>query len=1415
MHLAVHLEYFLVNASYRDIFNPQSVQAMKQYPSRMSVCSALSGGYRFALLTAYSLIVASSTAQESDHEDRLAPKLDNLQSIFTPDVSEGYAPPAPMGDLVTPSLFSAFGPSSQQPQGALSGKIVFMNSGHGWTYDPTQWRLQRGIGNEMNEDYGNLDQLNFFAQYCFNAGATVVSFRPLGHQTNEVVLDNDDAAVTFSGAWGFSSNAVYFGSPGDVPYRFASLNVAETATATYTPTIPAAGYYPVYAWTLSGSDRGHQLYRVRHTGGESLIRLPHHMVGNGWIYLGEYYFNAGSNSTFGAVVISNLRSTAQGNVVIADAIRFGNGMGSVDRGSGVSTYPREEENMRYWVQYNLAQGQSSALYEGAGNDESDSWSCPPIMSAEMNRQAAGDIYDRVHISFHSNAGGGRGTVGLITTDPTPNQADLAEITGAEVNADLVTLGSPPLEIPWFNKTTHTFSGGYSEIDGSLFNYEMPATIIEVAFHDSALDAQLLRDPKARAAVGKAAMHGVIKFMNTFDTNNPAPLLFLPEPPTNLRAISSGTNGNITLSWTAPVSTGGSQSPTNYLIYRSTNGFGFGSAISVGDVTSITISNLPVNTDHYFRVAAANGGGESMASEVVACRAPSTNGAAKVLFVNAYDRFERTQNLRVDLTVQGYAPADATGAIERVFGAWNNSFDYVVTHGKALAAAGALFDSCQNQAVSAGTVALSNYSIVIWACGNESVADETFSATEQTRIATFLAAGGALLASGAEIAWDLDRASGPTAGDRAFLNDQLHAALGADANNNAASYTVMPAGGGLFVGNSNGLFDDGSKGIYAVRTPDKLSPKGPGAAVALNYIGGLGGASAVQYDGLAGGGRVLLMGFPFETITSFTVRTQYMSAALIFLSLPAATNVSPSINVQPVGQFVVQGSNATLTVSASGTSPLAYQWRFNGDNISGATNLAFTLTNCLPAISGNYVCVVTHPFGAATSQVALLEVILPPAQTLFADNFDVNTGANWTTNRSATDTRITFNWDYSPLGIASAPNSVGGTTRGLRFEANLSTTNVAAVSVSPIGQSFGGNYRLRFDMWINANGPFPLGGTGSTEHLTAGVGTTGNNVQWNAGSADGVWFAADGEGQATDTSATLPDWRAYVGTALQQTNSGVWLGGNEPNVRGNGHPYYAGTFPGGQTAPVLQQSSFPQQTGSLAVGSVGFAWRDVIINKTNNTVEWFIDALKIAAITNATLSASNIFLGYWDSFTSVSDNTNLSFGLIDNVRVERFVTNVPPYLTAQPQNVTAPVGSNATLSASAGGTAPLAYQWRLNGTNITSATNSSYTRVNAQVIHAGNYSVAVTNTSGSVTSSVAALTLTPTAPLSFTSIARLKDGRVQLGINGEAGFNIQLLTSTNLITWSVLTNLANPFGSLSFTDDPPANVSNQFYRALYQ
>lgn len=1281
---------------------------------------------RVVLPACFALISFSVLASPDDQlvDESLIPKLPP-----SPDWSSIDVPPEDSGKATTTLGYGPIAPAAGQPSGALSGKLVFMNCGHGWTY-LSSWTLLRPVLLEMNEDYGNIDQLNMFATYCFNAGAVVIPCRPLGYQTNEVVLDNDDAAVSFAGIWSDSGATSYFyGTAGDVAYRYASLADTETATATYTPTIPVTGYYPVYCWASHGANRGDQLYRVLHSGGEAQVRIPHYRVGNGWVYLGEYYFNAGSNASLGAVIVSNLRSTTNGSVVIADAIRFGNGMGDIDRGGGVSDYPREEENCRYWVQAGLGVGMPTSIYDSGSDDQRDSWSTPPQISAEMNRVESGSVHDRIHISFHSNAGGGRGTVGLITGTPTTNQAALAQICGAEVNNDLVALGSPPLEYAWYNKTTVTYSGSYSEITGSLFDYEMPATIIEVAFHDDATDVALLKDAKARAAVGKAAMHAVVKYMNTYGS---APLAFLPEPPTNPRALGS-TNGNITLQWGVPPIVGGSQSPTNYVIYRSTNGFGFGNPVSVGNVTTYTVSGLAPGTDYYFRIAAANAGGESLPSEVVGCRTPATTGAPRALVVNAFDRFDRTTNLRMNVAARNYGAPDGSGAIERVWPRRVNAFDYVVPHGKAISAYGLAFDSCQNEAIISNQVLLTDYPIVVWACGNETTNSETFSSTEQSRISSFLAASGSLFVSGANVALDLDGASSATVADRAFLRNQLHAAF---TNDNSASYTATAAASGIFAGRASVTVDDGSKGIYWVQTPDMVGPYGTGASVAMNYSAG--GAAAIQYDGSGGGGRTVLFGFPFETITSATRRNEYMANILNFLSTAPATNIAPSILTPPEGQFIAQGANATLLVIASGTAPLAYQWRFNGGDLAGATQSSLARNNAQPANSGYYQVVVSNAFGMATSQVALLQVMLSPLQTLFLDNFDANTAATWVMNRSSTDCRVTFNYNYAPYGIPSAPNSTNGTTRGVKFEANVSLTNAAAINISPAGQSFGGDYRLHFDLWLNANGPFPAGGNGSTQHGTAGVGTAGNKVQWTGTgtTADGYWFAADNEGQASDTSTTaMNDYGAFTGTTYHSAASGVYAAGTASDSRGNGNSYYASTFPGGQTAPSSQS-----QSGALAVGTIGFAWRDVIISKTGSTVAYAIDGLTIATITGASFASSNIFVGLWDSFNSLSDNTNLSFAMFDNVRVERFVTNVPPYLTAQPQGLTVVQGNSAAFGVTAGGTATLAYQWRQNGTNISSATASSYTRGNAQAADAGSYSVVVANASGSVTSSVAILTV---------------------------------------------------------------------------
>ena len=517
---------------------------------------------------------------------------------------------------------------------------------------------------------------------------------------------------------------------------------------------------------------------------------------------------------------------------------------------------------------------------------------------------------------------------------------------------------------------------------------------------------------------------------------------------------------------------------------------------------------------------------------------------------------------------------------------------------------------------------------------------------------------------------------------------------------------------------------------------------------------------------------------------------------------------PLIGSQPSSRYADQGGAITMRVAASANLPLKYQWRLNGTNIANATNTTLPLVNIQPTNAGAYTVVITNNDGKATSSVATLTVNALYAP-VFTDNFEVDSSASWTLNRSSADNRATFAYDYTGFGIPSAPNSAGGTNKGLRFEANLSAGVTNALSVSPIGQGFPTNSRLHFDMWINVNGPLPGGGTGSTEAMTAGIGTAGDRVQWNLGSAtaDGVWFAVNGEGGASDTSAGISDFLAYNGSSLQSVASGFYTAGTGSTARGNIDVYYQNVFPGGQTPPASQQSGYPQQTGSLTVGTVGFAWRDVVVSRNGGTVEWFIDGLKIATVTGASLTASNIFVGYWDPFVSVSDNTNLSFGLVDNLRVE--APAVAPILASQPQNLWAQIGSNATFTASATGLPAPAYQWKFNGTNLAAATNTTLLLANLQGTNAGLYSVLVTNIAGTQTSSNALLSLIASTQPTMQLVGA--PGSVQLNCLGETGASYALETSTNLVNWATLTNLVAPAAAFSLNPAISPDDFQRYYR----
>ena len=91
--------------------------------------------------------------------------------------------------------------------------------------------------------------------------------------------------------------------------------------------------------------------------------------------------------------------------------------------------------------------------------------------------------------------------------------------------------------------------------------------------------------------------------------------------------------------------------------------------------------------------------------------------------------------------------------------------------------------------------------------------------------------------------------------------------------------------------------------------------------------------------------------------------------------PPAT--SPAISSGPDSITNVVGENATFTVSATGTGPLGYQWRFNDAAIAAASASAYTRTNVQSSHAGGYSVVVSNVAGMVTSATALLTVIQPP------------------------------------------------------------------------------------------------------------------------------------------------------------------------------------------------------------------------------------------------------------------------------------------------------------------------------------------------------------------------------------------------------------------------------------------------------
>lgn len=440
--------------------------------------------------------------------------------------------------------------------------------------------------------------------------------------------------------------------------------------------------------------------------------------------------------------------------------------------------------------------------------------------------------------------------------------------------------------------------------------------------------------------------------------------------------------------------------------------------------------------------------------------------------------------------------------------------------------------------------------------------------------------------------------------------------------------------------------------------------------------------------------------PETVIFTLSANSNYFSGTPLSATVTIADdNDTPSVTLtnQGIGSYeLIPGRPAKFKLS----SPLAYTTSLtlniglSGTAVSGVdyTNPS-TFTVVYPAGTTTTNFTVTPVGNSLTTNKTIIATLLPgsgyvidtpssgtnilradflaPTTTLFADNFDTDTTANWVTNAVNIDNDAVFNYDYSLDGVPPAPHSPGS-TRGLRIRSHLGAVAAASgISVSPIGLSLPGNYRLRFDLWMNFNGPAPGGGTGSSEYFTTGVGVSEarTNVAGVAGvggnpSGSSVIFAVDGDGGFVEATGDFIVYSNNVSLAASGTN--IYFAG----ARDNFASYY-GEF--GEIAPPAAQTTlFPSsQTGIENVGAISFSWHDVVITKQGTNVTWDIDGLRIANVPySAAFVGSNFSLGYEDVNTSLTAVPRMNMAIVDNLKVE----SLPA--TAQGPNITSIVLINS-------------------------------------------------------------------------------------------------------------------------------------------
>lgn len=812
----------------------------------------------------------------------------------------------------------------------LSNRHIALWASHGRYYDQKKgfWKWQRPNLFCTTEDlFTQTIVVPYLIPMLENAGATVFTPRERDWQTKEIIVDNDKG-VSGEGSWygehtekepwtdtgergfGFRNGIL---RDGENPFTMGTARMIRTtkkedkAIAIWQPNFKEEGRYAVYVsyQTMPKSvDDAH--YIVRHKGQETHFIVNQKMGGGTWVYLGTFDFDKGENP-FNCVALTN-QSKRKG-VVTADAVRFGGGMGNIERGGDISHMPRCLEAARYYAQW------AGAPYSIYGNKTGTDDYAEDINTRSLmtNWLAGGSPYVpakegkkvpiELSLAVHSDAGyerDGKSLVGSLAICTT-------SFNDGRLNSGISRFASQDFIEALRSNVTRDLSKKYKRWNWRYLwdrNYsetrlpEVPSAIIETLSHQNFPDMKLGQDPNFKFTMARSIYKTILRYVSQMHRR---PCIVQPLQPHLFKATLTGTN-KVRLSWKAqddelePTAV-----PTSYNIYVAAGTGGFDNGTNVRG-TSYTMELEP-GVMYRFKVTAVNRGGESFPTSTLS--AYYQPGATKTaMVINGFSRLSAPA-VRDNIHEQGFDIEEDAGVSYGLTAGWSgkqqcfnkstmgstepnglgysgnemagnfvmgNTFDYVYTHADAIAATKKYnVVSCTSETVESGIVDLINYDVVDLALGlqkydeNSTVFYKSIPSMLRNKLSAYVLGHGKLIASGAYIGSDLQHDD-----ERVWLESTLKVAYGGAIHTDTIS-------GIKGMGTEFDFYRQLNPTHYAATKCDVLMPVST-AFCPLQYANGM--SAGVAYRG--NDNATFTMAFPFECIIDRNKRLSIMNGILKFL-----------------------------------------------------------------------------------------------------------------------------------------------------------------------------------------------------------------------------------------------------------------------------------------------------------------------------------------------------------------------------------------------------------------------------------------------------------------------------------------------------------------------------------------------------